>query len=75
MDHGKLSFAQFKDWAFLTVSVALVGMLVKSIDKLDASVQALSMRLSDTANMIIVLKKDVENLERRVDRIETRQAR
>jgi uncharacterized coiled-coil protein SlyX len=75
MDSGKLTFSQFKDWAFLTVSVALVGMLVKSIDKLDVSVQLLSQKLSETANMITILKKDVEALEKRVDRLEVRQAR
>lgn len=61
---GKLTFTQFKDWAFLGVLSLLVMILVHAIYDLNDSVKRLSENLAEKSGELQALEIRVSRLEK-----------
>jgi hypothetical protein len=65
-----LTFAQFKDWAFLAIVGGLVSILIAAIYDLDKSVKALSDRISEKSGEITIMEQNYQSLDERVTHLE-----
>lgn len=67
---SRLSFNQFKDWAFLAIVTGLVSVLIGAIVDLNHSVKELSVNLGEKSGEITMILESLRGLDRRVEHLE-----